>query len=76
MFAVSRFAPISKLVFYSAVVKGIKLADLTVSERGYRVRHHVSDLGWVDFDLELDVPLLLPNGLASSGVFSYSKADL
>ena len=33
-----------------------KFSDFCRIERNalYRVRHHVSDLGWVDFDLECD----------------------
>ena len=33
--------------------------EVTVPNTTYRVRHHVSDLGWVDLDL--DVPLILPS---------------
>ena len=37
----------------------------------YRVRHHVSDLGWVD----LDVPLILPSCSASSATFPSAQAE-
>ena len=48
-----------------------KLAPLSMPRRVellYRVNHHLSDLGWVDFDL--DVPHILPSYLTQSAKLS------
>ena len=39
----------------------------------YRVSQQVSDLGWVDFDL--DVPLIMPSFSASSATFPSAQAE-
>ena len=45
----------------------------TKSSRSYRVRHHVSDLCWVDFDL--DVPISCPAALPNSQEPRQNRAE-
>ena len=63
---------VTSVTFLSVVFTATRQV-LNHASREYRVAHRVSDLGWVDFDL--DIPLIFPNCYAHSAYLSSAQSE-